>query len=40
MQVTYIEPKRLIYFIGHPNEKNSALITQICDNYSTISEII
>lgn len=39
MQVTFTEPKRLIYFIGHPNEKNSALITQICNNYSTIFEL-
>lgn len=32
-------PKRLIYFKGHPKQSSSALITRICKNYETISDI-
>ena len=32
-------PKRLIYFTGHSKQSSSALITRICKNYETISDI-
>ena len=31
---------RLVYFTGHPKENNSIMITQICDNYETLSKIL
>lgn len=33
------KPKRLIYFIGHPNQERSALICQVCKYYETFSKI-
>lgn len=39
MSVTATETYRLIYFIGHKCEKDSVLVTKVCKNYSTISEI-
>lgn len=40
MLKTKNQTKRLIYFIGHPNEEKSALITLICDGYETISKLL
>lgn len=36
MIVSSNKTQRLIYFRGHPDIKNSVLITQVCDDYSTI----
>lgn len=38
-ETSYI-PKRLIYFKGHDNQDSSALITRVCKNYETISDIL
>lgn len=40
MQETSYIPKRLIYFRGHEDQSDSALITRICKNYETISDIL
>ena len=39
LETSYI-PKRLIYFRGHENQVSSALITRVCKNYETISDIL
>jgi len=38
--VTANEPKRLIYFRGHPDQPNSALISRVCKDYETVSKIL
>lgn len=34
------ETKRLVYFIGHKDEPNSALITQVCKDFETFSALL
>ncbi len=38
--VTSDKTKRLIYFIGHKEQKNSALVTKVCKNYETVSTLL
>ncbi len=38
--VTSKEAKRLIYFKGHKDQPNSALITRVCKDYETVSKIL
>lgn len=38
--VTSIDPKRLIYFKGHTDQVNSAMITRVCKDHETVSKIL
>lgn len=38
--ITTMNTQRLIYFQGHPKQNGSMMITQICDQYQTISLLI
>lgn len=38
--VTSDKTKRLIYFRGHKEQKNSALITRVCKNYETVCTLL
>lgn len=37
---TSTEPKRIIYFKGHKDQPRSALITQVCRDYETVSALL
>ena len=39
IEISY-EPKRVIYFKDHYEEKNSTMITKVCKDYKTISKLL